>query len=200
MRRRWRVLVWRYRYVLAAGLAAIIVTGLVRELRPPPPGEVIVVAAVDLPAGEPITAAQITTTRAGSTPSGLADDPVGHSPVVTIPAGHPIAETMLLTPEFSQHAPPGTVIAPVHVADPAVLTLLEVGHRVDLYSAVPGGGDADLVASGARVLAIPQMAGGLFNDGEHKMFLAAIRESEASLFTGASALAPFHVVISPAWN
>lgn len=191
---------WRYRWVLAAGLAALIVTGVVRELRPSPPGEVIVVAAVDLPAGEPITAGEITTVRAEVAPSALAAEPVGHTPVVTIPAGHPIAETMLLTPEFSQHAPPGTVIAPVHVADPSVLTLLEVGHRVDLYSAVPGGGDADLVSSGARVLAIPQAPGGWFNDGEHTMFLAAIRESEASLFTGASALAPFHVVISPAWN
>lgn len=184
--------------MLAAGLLAVIATGLVRELRPPPPGEVITVAAVDLPAGEPITAAQLTVVRSGRVPAGLALEPVGQTPVVGIPAGFPIADSMLLGPGFTDHAPPGTVVAPVHVADPAVLSLLEVGHRVDLYTLVPGEREAQLVAAGAQVLAIPQVpSAGLFNDGEHTMFLAAIRESEASLFTGVSALAPFRVVVSP---
>src|SRR5699024_1566580 len=134
-----------------------------------------------------------------------APDPVGLAPIVTIPAGVPITESMLLGPGLSDHAPPGTILAPIHVSDPTILSLLRVGAAVDLYLAQSEFGTqaygAALISSGVRVIAIPpeKLAGGglLSLDGaEPATFFGAIPQVDANLFTGASGLAPFRVVIS----
>lgn len=207
MRRKFRTLLWRYRYVIATALITMAALLTIQQFRPAPPGSPVVVAAHELPAGVPISAEGVGVIALATPPEGIADDPVGLTPIVTIPAGVPVAESMLLGPGLPDHAPPGTVVAPVHVSDPSVLTLLRVGDRVDLY--VGGsdfGGDdsgAELVSSGVRVIAVP----GAEHDGRGllgldeaapTMFFGAIPSSDASLFTGAGGVAPFRVVISSA--
>lgn len=177
----------------------------VREFRPPQPGEPVLVAVNDLPAGTQITSSDVGTATLATTPSGIAPDPVGLTPIVTIPAGVPITESMLLGPGLSDHAPPGTILAPVHVSDPTILSLLRVGDHVDLYLAQaefgPQDSGAELISSGVRVIAIPSETGGGggllgLDGGEQATFFGAIPQADANLFTGASGLAPFRVVIS----
>lgn len=200
MRRRLRILTWRYRYVIATALIALAVVALVDRARPPAPGTPVHVAVRDLPAGVAITAQDLALAPMLVDPAALAPDPVGLAPVVDIPAGVPIAESFLLGPHLADHAPPGTVVAPVHVADPHVLSLLRVGDRVDLYSPVQQ--SAELVARGVVVLAVGQAPAqeGLLGFGaqDTSMFLGAIGANDANLFTGAAGVAPFRVVISTA--
>ena len=146
------------------------------------------------------------------------DDAAGHArgnrrrsrrttPIVTIPAGVPITESMLLGPGLADHAPAGTVLAPIHVSDPSVLSLLRVGDRVDLYMshADLGAGDsgAKLVSSDVQVMAFPSEggSGGGFlslDESNDAMFFGAIARRDANLFTGSSGLAPFRVVLTTA--
>ncbi len=209
MRRKLRVFTWRYRYVLAAALFGTAALLVLHQMRPPPPGIEVVVALNDLPAGQEIRPEHVTRTALAVPPENILTNPIGEIPIVSIPAGLPIAESMVLGPGLADHAPPGTVVAPVHVADPAILQFLRVGDTVDLYGAgvdvgAPGLG-TQLVAAGTLVLALPgEQSGGLgflsTSPREHAMFIAAIRHESASLFTGASGLAPFRVVISSTHN
>ncbi len=198
---------WRYRYVIATALITLAALLTLQQFRPSPPGSLTVVAISDLPAGVPISAEDVGSVFLATSPKGIAMDPAGLTPIVTIPAGVPVAESMLLGPGLPDHAPPGTVVAPVRVSDPSVLSLIRVGDSVDLYA---GGSEfgtnstgAELISSRVRVIAIPgaeSSGGGLLglNGEEHTMFVGAIPESDASLFSGASGVAPFRVVISSA--
>src|SRR5690625_5105192 len=206
MRRRIRILGWRYRYVLATVLIMYVGLSIVQTLRPDPPGVEVTVAAHDIPAGTPIEADDVETVRLPTQPPGVVD-PLGLTPVITIPRGVPLTESMLLGPGLVDQAPPGTVIAPVHVADVSVLDLLRVGDRVDLYTHSPGAGDStpdsSLVCSGVMVMAIgsKEDAGGgplKFDTPHAALFYGSIPLNEASVFTGAAALAPFQVVVAAA--
>jgi hypothetical protein len=55
--------------------------------------------------------------------------------------------------------PPGTVVATVRLADPAVATLLAPGMRVDVLAATEDGTPGRSLARGALVLAPPRSAG-----------------------------------------
>lgn len=205
MRRRIRVFLWRYRFVLATALVTFAVLAVVNEFRPAPAGQAVLVAATDLPAGEAIPANGVGTEMLPTTPEGIASDPIGLTPIVTIPAGVPITESMLLGPGLADHAPAGTVLAPVHVSDSSVLNLLRVGDKVDLYMshADLGAGDsgAKLVSSGVQVMAFPNDKGAgsgilSFDESNEAMFFGAIARRDANLFTGSSGLAPFRVVLT----
>src|SRR5690625_7271212 len=102
MRRRIRVFLWRYRFVLATALVTLAALAVVSEFRPAPTGEPVLVAATDLPAGDSIRASDVCTAMLPSTPAGVAADPAGLTPIVTIPAGGPITEPVLLVPEFGR--------------------------------------------------------------------------------------------------
>lgn len=206
MRRKIRLLLWRYRHVLAVALFGTAALLVVQELRPPPPGNEVYVAARPLAAGQVIQAEHLTRVPLAVPAEGLLVEPLGQTLIVSIPAGLPIAESMVLGPGLTDRAPPGTVVAPVHVADPAIFQLLRVGDTVDLYSSEINLGaetlEARLITHGALVLALPGNDGGSTlgflpsSTPEHTAFIAAIRQETANLFTGASGLAPFRVVIA----
>src|SRR5690625_6877002 len=98
MRRRIRVFLWRYRFVLATALVTLAALAVVSEFRPAPTGEPVLVAATDLPAGDPIRASDVSTAMLPSTPAGVAADPAGLTPIVAISPVLPISESMLLGP------------------------------------------------------------------------------------------------------
>lgn len=205
MQRKIRVWVWRYRFVLATGLITLAVLAGVREFRPPPAGESVVVAAADLPAGAPIRAGDVTVAVLPTSPGAASRDPVGLTPIVAIPTGLPIVESMLLGPGLADHAPPGTVLAPIQVSNPDILDLLRVGDQVDLYisRADVGGSEpgAELIAAGVQVIALPGAAprsSGVLSldDPEHTSFFGAVAQGDAIVFTGADGVAPFRVVLN----
>lgn len=204
MRRKVRLFLWRYRFVLAAALVSTAVIVVIGQFRPAPPGVPVLVALEELPAGEPVAPSQVGIRMFPAAPEAVVNEPVGQTPIVSIPAGVPVVEPMLLGPGLVDHAPPGTVMAPVHVADPTMMGMLQVGDVVDVYQRAndfEGSGEAHLIATGVRVLAVglgsddsSNILG--LNGAEHTTFVGAIPVNATTLFTGAAGLAPFHVVIT----
>lgn len=89
-------------------------------------------------------------------------------------------------------APPGTdrpsvrlVSAPVRIADPETVRLLRPGDRVDVIAVGDEGGDARVVARGARVAKVPHTAVG---PGDH-----TVDGADARSGAGAGALVVFSV-------
>src|SRR5690625_6038573 len=81
MRRRIRVFLWRYRFVLATALVTLAALAVVSEFRPAPTGEPVLVAATDLPAGDPFRASVVSRSLLPSTPVFVADYTAPLSPI-----------------------------------------------------------------------------------------------------------------------
>lgn len=89
----------------------------------------------------------------------------------------------------------GAVTAPVRIADAATVRLLRPGDRVDVIAAeeTVSGGDARVVARGARVTKVPEPLEGA-NDGGALVVLSVPRGTAARL-AGASATARLAVTL-----
>ncbi|MFF4491158.1 hypothetical protein ACFY0F_32625 [Streptomyces sp. NPDC001544] len=103
--------------------------------------------------------------------------------------GHPVAAPVPRRPAD------GLVTAPVRIADAATVRLLRPGDRVDVIAAEDpaAGGDAHVVARGARVTRVPQALDGA-TDGGALVVLAVPRRTAARL-VGASATARLAVTL-----
>lgn len=88
-----------------------------------------------------------------------------------------------------------TVTAPVRIADAATVRLLRPGDRVDVIAAeeTMSGGEARVVARGARVTGVPEPADGA-GDGGALVVLSVPRSTAAGL-AGASATARLAVTL-----
>lgn len=207
----WRAVLWRYRIVLAAlclGWAAWIV---VTELRPAPPATTtVVVAASDLPAGTMLTEENLALREFTEAPSAVISyqDVVGSVLAVGVPEGLPVVASLLVGPGLVAAAPPGTVVTPVRLADPALAQMIRVGDVIDLYLApIDTGGrvlEAQLVTSGALVMSrveTPSQDSFMFGGAaespreESGVVVLAINAEDATLLSGASSLAPFRAVL-----
>ena len=208
--RRLRPVLWRSRFLLAGLCLAWVVVLLVPALRPAPPAETVLVAERDLPAGAELGAGDLmeveVTEAPAATPS--RESLIGRRLAVGVPAGLPLVETLFVGPGVASGAPPGTVVTPVRLADPALLQLLQVGDRLDLYLAPAaadlGGADrAELVTSGALVLSIlenTEAAEGLLDTrsgGDNGVIIVSVDAEDATLLSGASGLASFRAVVVP---
>ena len=86
---------------------------------------------------------------------------VGSSTAVPLAAGGPLVPGVLADDEV--RGPPGTVVATVRFADPAVAGLLSPGMHVDVLAATAEGGPGGVVARRALVLPVarqPRATGG----------------------------------------
>lgn len=207
-RRRLTARLWRYRFVLAATCVGIAAWMLVLQMRPPPPASTpVVVAARDLPAGSVLAPADLQVADLPSAPSGALEQEaaIGATLVVGLGQGVPVTATMVAGDGLVDAAPPGTVVTPIRLADPALIGLIRVGDRLDLYlpAAEISGElvDAMLVTRDALVLAVLRpgdAGGGLFGPGAGEpeaTVVVAIRAIDAAAFTGASGLAAFRAVV-----
>ena len=148
------------RRLLAAVLTAVAVAAGIHAVASPPPAEVPVRVAVhDLPAGAVLGADDLRTVgfAPGSVPDGLAVDAAGRMLAAPLRAGEPVTDLRLVGPALSD-AYPGLAAVPVRLPDAGMVELLRVGDRVDLISADPQGGGAEVVAADVPVLAIPAAA------------------------------------------
>lgn len=165
-----------HRRLLAAGLAAIAVAAGIHAVAPPEPvTEPVLVAARDLVAGVPLTAADI---EARAMPAALAplgvlrpgDDPVGRLLTGPVRAGELLTDVRLLGPSLVAGLGSDLVASPVRVADAGAAGLVRPGDRVDVL-ATPAtlesaGAATRVVASHAVVVAVPQAsAPGNFGEG-----------------------------------
>lgn len=152
---------WRLRLPLAALLVGAAAAVTVAQLRPAPAATTeVVVAARSLPAGTALTARDLRASPhlSGSAPAGpalSADDLIGRTLAVSVPAGLPLVAGVV-APE-AVAGPPGTVVAPVRFADDGVAALLTPGSRVDVLAAASDGADQGgrYLARSALVLAAP---------------------------------------------
>ena len=180
----------------------------VQALRPAdPPTAPVLVAAHALAAGTPLTSADVRLARfpTAVVPDGALTDPaavVDASTAVPITAGAPLLPGLLADDEV--RGPPGTVVATVRFADPAVAGLLSPGMRVDVLAATPEGGAGGVVATRALVLpvarrtAAPEGALGLGGSGDDSVpVLLAVSPAEAPALAGAAASALLSAVVVP---
>lgn len=213
---RWRLILWRLRVPVAAVFLGFATALSVTELRPAPaPTLSVAVAAHDLAPGGALTAADVRVVAMPTAlvPSGShprADDVVGHSLVVRAPVGLPIVDGLLAGDRLGSAGPPGTVVAPVRLADPAVAALLRPGDRIDLLgsaSTADGEPVARQLARRALVLADPGpatevtggAAGGLLGVGTDatagSLTLVAVTPAEAAALAGSVDLTSLSAVV-----
>ncbi|WP_435859326.1 hypothetical protein [Streptomyces neyagawaensis] len=102
--------------------------------------------------------------------------------------GHPVAD-----PVPERRATTGTVTAPVRIADGATVRLLRPGDRVDVIAAEQSatGGDARVVARGARVTKVP--AASATESGA--LIVLSVPRSTAARLAGAGATSRLAVTL-----
>lgn len=210
-RRPWQVTLrsalWRARFAVAAALLGVAAACTAQSLRPPdPPTSAVVVAAREIPAGTTLTSADVRVSRfpRSVAPDGAVADPadvVGSAAAVPLAVGVPVLSGLLADDEV--RGPPGTVVATVRFADPAVAGLLSPGVRVDVLAATPEGGPGGVVATRALVLPVARQDGpggalGLGGSGDASVpVLLAVSPTEAPALAGAAASALLSAVVVP---
>ncbi|WP_405840950.1 hypothetical protein [Streptomyces sp. NBC_01518] len=105
------------------------------------------------------------------------------------PRGHPVADPV------RQHRAVEWVSAPVRIADAGTVRLLRAGDRVDVIAAEESaaGGDAHVVARGARVTKVPEPLE--VADGGGALVVLSVPRSTAARLAGASATARLAVTM-----
>jgi hypothetical protein len=103
--------------------------------------------------------------------------------------GHPVADPV------RQRRAVELVTAPVRIADAATVRLLRPGDRVDVIAAEESavGGDARVVARGARVTKVPEPLDGAAESGA--LVVLSVPRSAAARLAGASATARLAVTL-----
>ncbi|MEV5351933.1 hypothetical protein [Streptomyces sp. NPDC052693] len=93
------------------------------------------------------------------------------------------------------HRAAGATTAPVRIADAATVRLLQPGDRVDVIAAeeTATGGDARVVARGARVTEVPEPLEGAVDDGA--LIVLSVPRATAARLAGASATARLAVTL-----
>lgn len=103
--------------------------------------------------------------------------------------GHPVADPL------RKHRAVEMVAAPVRIADGATVRLLRPGDRVDVVAAreTATGGDARVVARGARVTRVPEPV----DEGADRgaLVVLSVPRSTAAHLAGASATARLAVTV-----
>lgn len=143
--------VLRRRRLLAAALTAVAVAAGLHAVAAPPPARVpVLVAAHDLPAGVVLGAGDLrpASFAPDTVPAGLATGAVGRMLAAPLRRGEPVTDVRLVGPGLAD-GHPGLTALPVRLPDPGV------GDLIDLLATDPQGSGAEVVAVGARVLAVP---------------------------------------------
>lgn len=159
-RLRLRRTVLRRRRSLAALLACVAVGAALTATRSPDLASVpVLVAARDLPPGATLAPSDLVLVdfRPGTPPASAlddADDLAGRVLAAPVTAGEPITPVRLVGPDLAE-ADPGRTAVPVRLPDAGLVSLLEVGDRLDLLAVDPEDGDLTTLAHDVPVLALP---------------------------------------------
>ena len=204
---RFRILLWRCRFVVCAVCLGVAAASTVQALRPPDAPTVgVVVAARAVEAGVSLAASDVRIAHypVGTVPDGVLTDvaeAVGASTAVPLSSGSPLGPGLIAPDEV--RGPAGTVVATVRFADPAVAGLLSAGMHVDVLAATAEGGPGGVVARRALVLPVarqPSEPGGLLGGpaGDDSVpVLVAVSPEEAPALAGAAASAVLSAVVVP---
>lgn len=224
--RRIRRLAGRHRRVLAATCAAASVTCTIIAVRTPAAGTApadgtvrVLAAGRDLAAGTPVRAADAAAVALPrrAVPDGALRAPVarldGRRLAGAMRRGEPFTDAAFAPAEGPGGMPaPGTVAAPVRVADAATAALVRPGDRVDVLAApsgetstasepesdgppAPGGAGptAESVAEAVRVVDVPRQASGV---EEGALIVVEATRAQAKALAAAAARTRLSVVIT----
>lgn len=135
---RLRTAVRRRHRLVAAALCAAALALVVLRLAPPGTQTApVVTAARDVPAGQPLTAEDLTLVEfpAALVPAGAfasVTEADGETTTAALTPGQPVTSAAVLGPGVLTGQPPGTTAATVRVSDPAVLRHVRPGDAVDV--------------------------------------------------------------------
>jgi Flp pilus assembly protein CpaB len=176
----------------------------------PPPGVPLVVAARDLPAGQRLGPADLTTVRvpAAAVPDGALAHPadgVGAALASPLRRGEPVTDARLGGSALLTGAPAGTLAVPVPLADPAAVSLAAPGDQVavlagaDLDALGAGPGAGEVLVARALVLRAGEPGGsGLLDGGTSAaVVVLALDAEEATRVAGAVGRRPLLLGILP---
>ncbi|NUR92023.1 MAG: flagellar biosynthesis protein FlgA [Nonomuraea sp.] len=168
----------RRRRPVAAALAALGVLSAYFALRPAT-GPSVLVAARDLVPGV-LRPGDLRTVPLADPPDGaVRSGATGRFLAAPMRRGEPLTDARLL---HRLSLPPGTVAAPVRIADPDAVTLISPGSTIGVLAAWEGGQPAQLIADDIRVITIPQ-PGDDSRTGGALVVLAATPPQAAQLAT-----------------
>lgn len=203
-RRLRRMILGRRRLLSALAAAVAVAAGLSAVNEPPPPTSQVLTAARDLPSGTVVRASDLRPVgfSPDSVPSGVltrSASAVGRTTAAPVRSGEPITDVRLVEPSLLAGYP-GLVAVPVRIGDPATVSLLRIGDRIDVLGADPQGrADVQLVASQASVVALPRTADtdqstSLVPGG---LVILAVPDQTARALAAASVTRFLSVVLSP---
>lgn len=186
--RRPRSVLYALRRTAAVLLALV---ALVLALRPAPGHDTrerepttlpLVVAASDLPAGTVLTEEHLALARwpPDAVPLGISSRPAalaGETLAAAVRSAEPITDVRLTRSVLTGVLPPGSVAAPVRLADLAVAAQVLAGHRVDVLATPEGAETAKVLAASTLVLLAPNGA----DDAGGVLWLATTPEVAARL-------------------
>ncbi|MEJ7630576.1 MAG: Flp pilus assembly protein CpaB [Nocardioidaceae bacterium] len=195
---RVRRLLVRYRRPLSALLAAAAVLAVIESVAPADaPRREVVVAARDLAGGIVLSSSDVVVVEmppavvpAGSSAAVAAV--VGRVVAGPLRRGEPLTDRRTLGASLLASYPHGTVAAPVRIRDAAVVGLLEVGNRIDVYAARDATSLADLVVGDVEVLLLPRPAD---DNQEGGLVVLAVTPTEAAALAQASATAALSLTL-----
>lgn len=125
------------------------------------------VAAADLPAGHVLQSGDLRWV-AQPAAEGRPEPPphdalVGERLAIAVPAGLPVHEHLLVGPQLLTGTSPGTVAVPLRLSDPATVSLLSPGQKVNVVLTSGDGYEREIqsrtLAQGLTVLWVPASAG-----------------------------------------
>jgi Flp pilus assembly protein CpaB len=169
----------------------------------PPTGRVVV-AATDLRAGAVLVASDLEVAQwpTGLVPDGVTGSPdelIGRTLAGGLRSGEPVTDRRLVGPGLTAALPAGQVAAPVRLADLAVAGLVRPGDRVDVLATAPDTEIAEVVVSGALVLAPSTSPTGdaLGADATEGLLLLAVDPDTGARLAAAAASDTLSVTLAP---
>jgi pilus assembly protein CpaB len=159
---------WHRRKLAIVAAIAAVLSAVAAAAPPAPPTLSVVRATTDLTSGAIVRSSDITVSSIAqdALPRGALVDPTA---VVGRRLIGPVADGQVLTaldlPGTSWGIRPGNVIAPLRLADPEVAALLQSGALIDVITADPEGGQANVVATRVSVPVPPAGEGVSAADG-----------------------------------
>ena len=181
---------------LAAGLAAL--TALAALRPPPPPTATVAVAAHDLTSGTRLSSDDVAEVALppDAVPDGAyapGEVPLGRLVAGPARRGEPLTDARLVGPGLASALPAGFVLTSVLVAM-ATTELVRPGDVVDVVTGRAGvSPSADLVASGATVVAVPRVQ----ESAQAGALVLAVDRDAALAVAQAGLVAPVQVLVRP---
>ncbi|MCW5952779.1 MAG: hypothetical protein KIT69_11035 [Propionibacteriaceae bacterium] len=179
-----------HRRLLAAALAGLAVYFALAAFTERDDTIRVVVAAHTIPGGRTVGAGDLTTLHLPrpAVPEGAfteVDQAIGRTVISHLPARAVLTTSALAG--GGDLVAPGRVALPVGLSDSAPVSLVQAGDRIDLLG--PGAtGSIEVLVSGTRVIAIPQVDGGLLGSGSPVILVDVSRAEAARLVAAGSPL------------